>query len=347
MESNQYLQLELFPSLKRESLNLTSGARKTKRQKKKSTSLHSRPKNLSLEIKKENLHQSINQYSFDNFLVGPSNKLAFDYLCSLQSQKDDGEYTQSSPTFLLAGPGLGKTHLLRSLNKAIERSRYYYGMEIALKIKTQEDLLYFVSNLPDILIIDDFDQMFMEKNATLEAHFNFLLEILMQKNHKLVLSSCLPFEKLPLTNIQLSSRLRQCLVQSIQEFCPSVKKGVVKNFQKKMNKEFHLNGENSPKEAHKLLGQMANYKPKKNRPKEVASKNVSGSEVEKLIQKVADENLLSVKDLLSQCRKKNAVMARHQCMYQLRNNIKLSFKEIGAIFKKDHSSVMYAVSKFS
>lgn len=52
-----------------------------------------------------------------------------------------------------------------------------------------------------------------------------------------------------------------------------------------------------------------------------------------------------VEDLISRSRQKNVVAARHEIMYWIRIKMKWSYPEIGKLFERDHTSVMFACRK--
>lgn len=52
---------------------------------------------------------------------------------------------------------------------------------------------------------------------------------------------------------------------------------------------------------------------------------------------------VSTKDVMGKSKLKGVVIARHNAMARMRNELPLSYAEIGYFFRRDHSTVMYGV----
>lgn len=68
------------------------------------------------------------------------------------------------------------------------------------------------------------------------------------------------------------------------------------------------------------------------------------SAVDKIIQRVARERNVLVPDILSIRRARPAILARQEVFYCVRLTLGLSYPDIGALFSRDHSSVMNGVA---
>ena len=71
------------------------------------------------------------------------------------------------------------------------------------------------------------------------------------------------------------------------------------------------------------------------------------NKVEKIILDVCDKYNISKETILGRKRNADIVTARHVCMYALREAIDMTYKDIGTIFKCDHSTVMSALKKIN
>jgi len=63
----------------------------------------------------------------------------------------------------------------------------------------------------------------------------------------------------------------------------------------------------------------------------------------RIIAEVAAAHQLTSADLTSPSRKQNLVVARHEAMKRIRAELKYSYPQIGRLFRRDHSSVIWAV----
>jgi len=66
--------------------------------------------------------------------------------------------------------------------------------------------------------------------------------------------------------------------------------------------------------------------------------------VDQIIQQVAQEHRVCVADILSIRRARPAILARQDAFYRVRLKLGLSYPAIGALFGRDHSSVMNGVT---
>ncbi len=69
------------------------------------------------------------------------------------------------------------------------------------------------------------------------------------------------------------------------------------------------------------------------------------NKIEKTLDKVCDRYNISRETILGKKRSANVVLARHTCMYILREGLEKTYEEIGAVFSCDHTTVMAAIRK--
>ena len=155
------------------------------------------------------------RYTFDNFVVGESNQLAYNAAeCVSQITKDVAGIDAArgyNPLFIYAGSGLGKTHLLHAIgNRALEQGRS------VLYVTSEQFTNEFVSAIQrratrdfrdryrglDLLLMDDV-QFLAGKEQTQESLFHTFNDLL-QSGAQVALTS----DRAPHTIVPLEERLR-------------------------------------------------------------------------------------------------------------------------------------------
>ncbi len=158
-------------------------------------------------------------YTFENFIVGTSNQLAF--AAAKSAAKMPGK--QYNPLFIYGGSGLGKTHLLQAIgNYAITQDQtvIYTTSEQFLN-----DFLYNLKNNTmdrfrqkyrecDFLLIDDI-QFLSKKEQTQEEFFHTFNE-LHNLNKQIVLTSDKPPKKIAGFEDRLKTRFEWGLMADVQ-----------------------------------------------------------------------------------------------------------------------------------
>lgn len=160
------------------------------------------------------------KYTFDTFITGSSNQLAFTAALAV-AQNPGNSY---NPLFIYSSSGLGKTHLLHAMgHKALEnnikvmyvRSEEYTNQLMrALKEKKTEEFRNRYRSV-DMLLIDDV-QFFSGKTQT-EENFFHTFDELHNANHQIAVTCDRPPRSLPSLQKRLRSRFEGGLVTDIQE----------------------------------------------------------------------------------------------------------------------------------
>ncbi len=309
------------------------------------------------------------KYSFESFIVGSNNELA--YAASLSIVKSLGRLY--NPLFLYGGVGLGKTHLLQSIGNKVSAefkdSRVLYvsaekltaDIVEAIRNRTIEDLKNNCSKL-DLLIIDDV-QFIAGKEKTQDIVFSIFNELHV-KNKQVVLSSDRPPKAIPALEERLRSRfeggmiadigtpdfetrlaiLKLKMLEKSQDLDNEILTYIATNIQKNVRElEGALNRViafnqiyNKPPGTKEVKNILATYL---NNPYKKASSQV-------VLKSIADFYNISPNDLVKRSRKKEIVRPRQMAMFLLREETKLSFPEIGQkLGGRDHSTVIHACEK--
>ncbi len=155
--------------------------------------------------------------SFENFVIGESNKLAFE-----ASKKVSENISHYNPFYLYSGVGMGKTHLLNAIGLKLKRDkkvtfisaeRFMY--QFVKSIKSNE-MVKFKDNFrnTDVLIIDDIQ--FMNGKEAMQEEFFHTFNSLLEKGSQVILSADRPPNKLVKIQERIKSRFSGGLVVDIQ-----------------------------------------------------------------------------------------------------------------------------------
>ncbi len=309
------------------------------------------------------------RYTFENFVVGASNKFA--HAVSLSVATSPGQ--TYNPLFLYGGVGLGKTHLLQAIAHKVRKDNpeakvVYLSSEVFIN-----ELIRSIQNHSterfrkkfrqlDLLLIDDI-HFLGGKESTQEEFFhtfNFLYD-----NHKqIVISSDRPPKDLPRMEERLISRFVWGMVADIQ---PPDFETRIAILRKKIEKEpveipqevLEFIAEKITTNIRELEGALIRvlaYSLVEEKvvdlelAKEVLKDMLKETKVLINIEKIQDMVCkyfdLSVDELKSESRFKNIVLPRQIAMYLARKLTNLSLPEISKSFgKKDHTTILHSVKK--
>ena len=313
--------------------------------------------------------QNLNaKYTFDTFVVGPSNRLSY----SAARAAAEAQGQAYSPLFLYSGVGLGKTHLLHAIaHTSVARGLHFLYVTCeqftnefisAIRNRTTEEFRGKYRSL-DMLLIDDI-QFISGKEQTQEVFFHTFND-LHSSNKLVVLTSDRPPKALSLLEDRLSSRFQWGLIADIQPpdletrmailrskadqmrliLDDQIIEFVAKKVQKNVRElEGSLNGiaalarlADSPVTLDVAAKAIADLMPDRAR---------RSIEPGKIIAEVADKFKVTREDLIGATRKKRFVRARHVAMYLMHEELGMGDTEIGRLMgDRDHSTVINAVGK--
>lgn len=306
-------------------------------------------------------------YTFENFIVGSSNELAHAAAQSVANEPG----TRYNPLFIYGGVGLGKTHLIQAIaNKLLKNKKniLYVTSDVFIS-----DLMNSLKNgkmddfkarhrAVDLLIIDDI-QFIGGKEATQYEVFNTFNE-LYAHNKQIVFTSDRPPSAIKTLNDRLKSRFEGGMIVdvAIPEFETRV--AILKS--KCIQKDFILDDEIIYVIAQRIKSNVRELEGALNKiiarvqllntkiTPELVDKLIEGGQihsqrivnVETILNIVSEHFNIKKEDILSKSRKKDIAVPRQIAMYLIREELKLTFPNIGeALGGKDHSTVMHAWNK--
>ena len=180
--------------------------------------------------------------NFENFIVGSSNKLAFE-----ASKKVSENIAHYNPLYLYGGVGMGKTHLLNAIGlnyknekkvMFISAERFMYQFVKSIKNNDMVKFKEYFRNT-DVLLIDDIQ--FMNGKEALQEEFFHTFSALLDKGSQIVLTADRSPNKLSRIQERIRSRFSGGLVVDIQSPDLSLRSEIIKSKLSELN---DLNGNN-------------------------------------------------------------------------------------------------------
>jgi len=304
------------------------------------------------------------EYTFDNFIVGSSNKFAH-AACFAVSENPAQDY---NPLFIYGPSGLGKTHLLYAVtNKIKERNPhtkiiYIKGEDFTnqmIESLSKNSMAKFRDKYRtcDVLLIDDI-QFIAGKESTQEEFFH-TFNALFEDGKQIILTSDRPPKDIKTLEDRLVTRFEWGLIADIQPPDLELRIAIFKNKISQAGIEVSDEiitylAENLRSHIRQIEGAVK---------KLVAIRFLSGREITMEIAKncinellggeepvnvtvdkifTAVEKRFEVKksDLVGKSRVKEIANARHIAIYLIRYVTEMSYPNIAKLFNRDHSTII-------
>ena len=312
--------------------------------------------------------------SFDNFVVGGSNELAY----AAAKRITEVERVSFNPLFLYGGVGLGKTHLMHAMALEIKKNwperkvlylsaeKFMYQFIKALRFK---DTMSFKQQFRsvDVLMVDDI-QFIAGKDSTQEEFFH-TFNTLIDHNHQVVISADRSPVDLDGIEERIRSRLGWGLVTDIHASDYELRLGVLQTKAKKHVEDnpeiiikdnilefLALRIDSNIRVLEGALNRVIAYSSFVNKPltiemaQEVLKDLIRASQrkitIDDIQRKVADYYNIRLSDLLSARRSRTIARPRQVAMYLSKILTTRSLPEIGRKFGgRDHTTVIHAVKR--
>lgn len=310
------------------------------------------------------------RYTFDNFVVGGSNELAY-AACQGVAANPGSKY---NPLFLYGGVGIGKTHLIQAVgNEIIKNNPRAQVVYISTEQFVQEflDAIRYKKNTDfagyyrgaDVLIVDDI-QFIAGKEKTQEEFFH-TFNALHQANKQIIMSSDRHPGDIPTLSERLQSRFGWGM--AIDMYAPDFETRCAIISQKSSASGFDFSAElveylagvikNNIRELEGIINQIVAFcEMREIEPSVEMAKALFGKlggrprhfSPKRVIDVVANRYSVSVEDIMSPKRDKEIVFPRHIAMFILRDELHLSFPKIAvALGRKDHTTAIHSVEKIA
>jgi chromosomal replication initiator protein len=319
-------------------------------------------------VARQNGYRLQSHLSFENFVVGESNRLAVAAARSV-AERPGANY---NPLFIYGGVGLGKTHLAQAIgNLAVNAKpglKVYYTaaddlfLELIQAIEKNSRLEFKNKYRSlDLLLLDDVH--YLVGKERLQEEVFYIFNSLHDAGSQIVFTSDRPPQDIPALEGRLTSRLGSGLVVDIQ--APELETRIAILKQKAAMDRADLPDEvayfiaarvrTSVRALEGSWIRLLALASLDGRPitvslAEEALKDLIKEEEpvdhNRIIKACADHFGVTLKDITNGGRTKQLALARQVAMYLLRATLSLSLKEIGGLFdNKDHTTVMHAIKR--
>ena len=308
------------------------------------------------------------RYSFQDFVVGPSNELAFGAargICRNQLVTEQ--------FYLCAAPGLGKTHLLQAMGRELSSNgnggtrvaylsaeEFTCRMVMALKRREMETFKAGFREGVDVLLLEDVH--FLQGKEKTQEELLATVKALRAAGKKVVFTSSFLPKELPKLDCQLASQLcdgfmavidrpdletrMRILEAKAKIYQVQIPQDVTELFANSIQSDIRLlesclhNLVLKARLLNKNISQglaleiLQNYAPSQKKP-----------DLEKITRFICQSFNLSDEKLRAKSRKKENVMARNAVFYLARKHTDLSLKKIGEAFNRRHSTVLKGITQ--
>jgi chromosomal replication initiator protein len=303
------------------------------------------------------------EYTFDNFVTGPCNRLA--HAAAVAVSEDPGR--AYNPLFIYGPVGLGKTHLLQAVCHAVSdreaKPQYHYiscetfvNQFIACVERGALTQFRYRYRHVDVLVIDDI-QFLAERERSQEEFFH-TFNTLYQGQRQIILSAdCSPTE-IPSLEERLVSRFNSGLVALVDRPCTETRMAILRKKAKLRCIEVpedvirFVAGkcDSSIRELEGVLVRLDALSQTLNKPisLDLASEALGvpserSVPIPAILEVVSKRFSVKISDLLGKKRSKTVTHPRHVSMYLARQLTAQSLEEIGGYFGgRDHTTVLHA-----
>lgn len=308
-------------------------------------------------------------YTFDRFIVGPTNKYAHAAAIAV-SEKPGKTY---NPLFIYGNSGLGKTHLLLAIGQAIRerdpsvKIGYVKGDEFtnqmikSIREGSTEDFRTRYRKV-DLFLVDDIQ--FISGKIGVQEEFFHTFNSIYEAGHQIVITSDRP----PMEMIKLEDRLRTRfeggLLVDIQPPDLETRMAIIRNKGQALglilpDDVVDYIAENITSNVRQIEGvihRLTAYR-------DILEEKITIESVKRAIKDVIRMGIfvptpdiiitetgryfgISEEDIRGQRRSKNTAMARQVAMYLMRNLTNMSLVDIGEQFEnRNHSTVLSSIRK--
>ena len=310
------------------------------------------------------------QFSFDNFVVGPSNRFA--HGAAIAVSNNPGQVY--NPLFIYGPAGVGKTHLLYAIANGIRKQNNNANIVYIKGDQFTNELIDAIKNgknvefrskyrEADLFLIDDI-QFIAGKESTQEEFFHTFNKLYEEHKQIVMTSDRKPSDMLTLEE-RLRTRFEWGLLASIEAPDYETRMAIIKTKATSLGLELSdevcnyiaVNVTNNVRQIEGTVKKIMAYRDLNNMPLDLP--NVSRA-IDDMF-KSGDGNALPTPNLIitqvckfysvdesvlrGTLKNKGTAEARQVAIYLIRKLTNLSTPDIGKELNKDHSTILYSIKK--
>ena len=309
------------------------------------------------------------QFTFDNFVVGPSNRMA--HSAAIAVSKTPGQVY--NPLFIYGPPGVGKTHLLYAIANGIRKQNPDANIVYIKGDQFTNELIDAIANgkniefrskyrEADLFLIDDI-QFIAGKNSTQEEFFHTFNK-LYEEHKQIVMTSDRKPNDMPTLEDRLRTRFEWGLIMDIQPPDYETRMAILKNKANSLGLNLTddvcnyiaINVTNNVRQIEGTVKKIMAYRDLNNMPLDLQNISQAINDMFKvegnalptpslIISQVCKFYSVDEITLRGSQKSKGIAEPRQIAMYLIRKLTNLSLPDIGKEFAKDHSTVLYNIRK--
>jgi len=309
------------------------------------------------------------EFTFDTFVVGPSNQLA----CSAAQAVSDSPGRRYNPLFIYGSSGLGKTHLLYAIAHEIHKNSPSARI---LYIKGDEFINDYIETVrsgrsmnefrvkyreADLMLVDDIQ--FVAGKVETQNEFFHTFNTLYESKKQIVLTSDRPPQEMALLDDRLRTRFEWGLMADVQQPVFETRVAIVKN--KAANLGLILSDAIAGYIAEKITSNVRQLEGTVHKIKAFhdLDQEINKDTVDRAIQDMirSNEFIITPDNIIKEVcryfrveedqirgpsRSRDILNARQIAMYLIRRMTSLSLDDTGKLFGgRDHSTTLNGVTK--
>ncbi len=309
------------------------------------------------------------QFSFDNFVVGPSNRFA--HGAAIAVTNHPGQVY--NPLFIYGPAGVGKTHLLYAIANGIRKRNPNAKIVYIKGDEFTNELIAAIQNgkniefrskyrESDLFLIDDI-QFIAGKESTQEEFFHTFNKLYEEHKQIVMTADRKPSDMLTLED-RLKTRFEWGLLADIQPPDYETRMAILKNKAKSLGLQLSddvcnyiaVNITNNVRQIEGTVKKILAYRDLNNMPLDLPNISRAIDDMFKsegnalptpnlIISQVSRFYSIDESVLRGTLKNKGTAEARQMAIYLIRKLTNLSLPEIGREFGRDHSTILYAIRK--